>query len=56
MRMALPLPDPASSPESPVNRAVLEISLASAIELTQLGLGTMIVQRKGIADADDDAQ
>jgi rhodanese-related sulfurtransferase len=40
--MAHPLPDPASSPESPANRAVLEISLTSAIELTQLGLGTMI--------------
>lgn len=36
------LPDPTASPESPANRAVLEISLASAIELTQLGLGTMI--------------
>ncbi len=36
------LPEPDASPESPANRAVLEISLASAIELTQLGLGTMI--------------
>lgn len=36
------LPDPTASPESPANRAALEISLASAIELTQLGLGTMI--------------
>ena len=40
--MSTVLADPASSPESPANRAVLEISLASAIELTQLGLATMI--------------
>jgi rhodanese-related sulfurtransferase len=36
------LPLPHESPEHPGNRAVLEISLTSAIELTQLGLGTMI--------------
>lgn len=40
--MSAPLPDPTASVESPANRAVLEISLESAIELTQLGLGTMI--------------
>jgi len=34
--------DSPDNPESAASRAVLEISLASAIELTQLGLGTMI--------------
>lgn len=45
--MNAPLPEPAASPEHPANRAVLEISLGSAIELTQLGLGTMIDIRQG---------
>ena len=40
--MSSPLPVPDASPEHPANRAVLEISLPSAIELSQLGLGTMI--------------
>jgi rhodanese-related sulfurtransferase len=40
--MSAPLPEPLASPESPANRAVLEISLASAIELSQLDLGTII--------------
>jgi rhodanese-related sulfurtransferase len=35
------LPEPTQSVESPANRAVLEISLASALELRQLGLGTI---------------
>ncbi len=35
------LPEPDQSVESPANRAVLEISLASALELRQLGLGTI---------------
>ncbi len=35
------LPEPSQSVESPANRAVLEISLASALELRQLGLGTI---------------
>lgn len=37
-----PPADDLDNPESAASRAVLEISLASAIELTQLGLGTMI--------------
>jgi len=37
-----PLPEPDASPESPANRAVLEISLPSALELCQLGMGTLI--------------
>lgn len=37
-----PLPEPDASPESPANRAVLEISLPSAIELCQLGMATLI--------------
>jgi rhodanese-related sulfurtransferase len=40
--MPSPLPEPDQSPEHPANRAVLEITLQSAIELTQLGLATMI--------------
>jgi rhodanese-related sulfurtransferase len=35
------LPEPTQSVESPANRAVLEISLSSAMEVWQLGLGTM---------------
>jgi rhodanese-related sulfurtransferase len=38
----LSLPEPDASPESPANRAVLEISLPSALELCRLGLGTLI--------------
>jgi rhodanese-related sulfurtransferase len=37
-----PLPEPDASPESPANRAVLEISLPSALELCRLGLATLI--------------
>ncbi len=35
------LPEPDQSLESPANRAVLEISLASSLELRQLGLATI---------------
>jgi rhodanese-related sulfurtransferase len=35
------LPEPDQSVESPANRAVLEISLASSLELRQLGLATI---------------
>lgn len=35
------LPEPTQSVESPANRAVLEISLASSLELRQLGLATI---------------
>lgn len=35
------LPEPNQSVESPANRAVLEISLASSLELRQLGLATI---------------
>ncbi len=35
------LPEPTQSVESPANRAVLEISLASSLELRELGLATI---------------
>ncbi len=38
----LPLPQPDASAEHPDNRAVLEVSLASAMELCRLGMGTLI--------------
>ncbi len=47
MQPFLELPEPEASPESPANRAVLEISLASAMELCKLGMGTMIDIRQG---------
>ena len=40
--MMNPLPEPDASPESPANRAVLEISLPTSMELCRLGLGTLI--------------
>jgi rhodanese-related sulfurtransferase len=43
----LPLPEPDASPESPANRAVLEISLGNALELCRLGMGTLIDIRQG---------